>query len=114
MTVTVLTAGGAAARGDVEKGKALYETCEVCHKIQPMSTEHGPSLIGILGRRPGALDDFRYSRALQRANIVWNETTLDAYLADPQTFLVGSRMPFPGISDDSERANLIAFLKTLR
>ena len=96
------------------KGEVVYEACVVCHKLQPASTEHGPTLIGIIGRRSGALDDFRYSRALTRANIVWDEATLDAYLADPQSYVVGMRMPFGGISDKTERADLIAFLKTLR
>jgi cytochrome c len=99
---------------DATRGKEVYETCIVCHKLQAQSTEDGPALIGIVGRKSGALDDFRYSRAIMRASIVWDETTLDAYLADPQGYVVGMRMPFGGIADRTERADLIAFLKTLR
>jgi cytochrome c len=108
-----LVASGAHAQ-DAVKGEAVYEACVVCHRIQAASTEHGPTLVGIIGRKSGTLDDFRYSRALMRASIVWDEATLEAYLADPQSYVVGMRMPFGGISDKTERTDLIAFLKTLR
>ncbi len=108
-----LVATGAAAQ-DAAAGKALYEACSPCHKLAPASSELGPTLIGIVGRRAGTRDDFRYSRALRGAQIVWDETALDAFLADPQAFVAGTRMPFSGIPDRAARANLIAFLKTLR
>ena len=108
-----LTAVGADAQ-DAARGKAHFETCIVCHKLDPASSERGPSLIGIIGRRAGSLTDFRYSRAMQRADVVWSEETLDAYLAAPQASLPGTRMPFSGIVDKTERADVIAYLKTLR
>ena len=116
-TATMVALGlavlGAQAQ-DANKGKVVYEACIVCHKLEPKSTEQGPTLIGIVGRRSGVLDDFRFSRAIVGANIVWNEATLDAYLADPQAYIIGMRMPFGGIPDKVERADLIAFLETLR
>jgi cytochrome c2 len=113
MAALTMVAAGAHAQ-DAVKGETVYEACIVCHKLQAASTEHGPTLIGIIGRKSGTLDDFRYSRALMRANVVWDEATLDAYLADPQSYVAGMRMPFGGISDKAERTDLIAFLKTLR
>jgi cytochrome c len=113
LVVMGLVVPGAQAQ-DAIRGKAVYEACVVCHKLEPKSNEQGPTLIRIIGRRSGALDDFRYSRAILRANIVWDEVTLDAYLADPQAYIIGMRMPFGGIADKAERADLIAFLKTLR
>jgi len=68
----------------------------------------------IVGRRAGVGDDFRYSRALLGARIVWDEKALDAFLAEPQAFIAGTRMPFGGIPDRRERANLISYLGTLR
>jgi cytochrome c len=99
---------------DVTSGKALYEACTPCHGTGAASTELGPSLIGIVGRAAGAREDFRYSRALRGVKIVWDESTLDAFLADPQAFIVGTRMPFAGIPDKTERANLISYLRTLQ
>jgi cytochrome c2 len=113
VTVVVLAAPGADAQ-DAARGKALYEACAACHKLEPASTEHGPTLIGVIGRKAGAIDDFRYSRALLRAGVVWDEVTLDAYLAEPQGFIAGTRMPFSGIPERIERADLIAYLTTLR
>ena len=114
IAVTLGLAVPSAGAQDTTRGKAVYEACIVCHKLDPKSTDQGPTLVGVIGRRAGALDDFRYSRAIVRANIVWDESTLDAYLADPQSYIVGMRMPFGGIPDKAERADLIAYLKTLR
>jgi len=99
---------------DAGMGKALYEACVICHKLEPTSSENGPTLIGIVGRKAASANDFTYSAALRRAGIVWDEAGLDSYLADPQAFISGTRMPFSGIADNTERADLIAYLKTLR
>jgi cytochrome c len=112
-SLVALTAAGANAQ-DAARGKAHFEICIVCHKLEPASSEHGPSLIGLVGRKAASLEDFRYSRALQRADIIWGEATLDTFLADPQGSIPGTRMPFGGITDKSERADLIAFLTMLR
>jgi cytochrome c len=72
----------------------------------------GPSLAGVLGRPAGVLASFqRYSPALKSAGIVWNDRTLDAWLADPQSFIPGTRMIFQGIDAARIRADLIAYLK---
>jgi cytochrome c2 len=112
-SLTVLVAADAVGQ-DAVTGKALYEVCAPCHKLEPTSSELGPTLIGIVGRKAGTRDDFRYSRALLGARIAWDEAALDSFLADPQAFIVGTRMPFSGIADKTERANLISYLRTLR
>ena len=99
---------------EATNGQALYEACAPCHGTGAASTELGPSLIGVVGRAAGAREDFRYSRALRSAKVVWNASTLDAFLTDPQAFIVGTRMPFAGIRDKAERASLVAYLATLR
>ena len=104
----------AASAQDVARGKELFEQCAACHKLQAVSSEDGPSLIGVVGRTSGAQPDFRYSRAMSRAGLVWDEQHLDAYLADPQNAVVGTRMAFGGLTEKSERLDVIAFLKTLR
>ena len=102
-----------ASAQDAASGKLLYEACAPCHGTAAASSELGPSLTGIVGRAAATREDFRYSRALRSAKIVWDESALDAFLADPQSFVAGTRMPFAGIPDKRERASLISYLATL-
>lgn len=72
----------------------------------------GPSLAGLWDRRAGSLTSFpRYSDALKSSNIVWNDKTLDDWIKDPQHLVPGNEMTFPGIKNDKQRAELLAFLK---
>jgi cytochrome c len=72
----------------------------------------GPSLAGLWNRKAGSVASFsRYSPALKSANIVWNDKTLDDWIADPQHLVPGNEMTFAGIKDARQRADLLAFLK---
>src|SRR5438477_1802677 len=108
--LTLFTAPVAAA--DVEHGKALYQTCAACHTERPDAL--GPSLKGVVGRKSAALDDFRYSNPMRRANLVWDEDNLRAYIQDPQTKVKGNRMPYGGLSDPKDVDDIIAYLKVLK
>jgi cytochrome c len=68
-------------------------------------------LFGLFGRKAGALEDFRYSPALKRSGITWNQQTLNTFLVDPQKSIPANRMPFDGIPNAKDRNDLIAFLK---
>ena len=68
----------------------------------------------MFGRKSAALDDFRYSNAMKRANLVWDEDNLRAYIKDPQGKVKGNRMPFGGMSDAKDVDDLVAYLKTLK
>ncbi len=85
--------------------------CAGCHALEPDRRRLGPSLAGVFGRRAGTVPGYRYSRALKESGILWNATTLDAWLANPAEFVSGSRMPFPGIGNPRDRADLIAFFE---
>ena len=102
--------GQAEASGDPAKGKDVFERCAACHSLDD-TTSAGPSLAGVFGRRAGARDDYRYSAAMLRSGIVWDENTLDAFVADPQALVKGNRMSFAGIADKAERADLIAYMR---
>ena len=102
------TASGAAA--DPEKGKTAFQKCAACHSVDDTKSD-GPRLKGVFGRKAASLDDYRYSAAMTRSEIVWDAKTLDAYIADPQGYIRGNRMTFSGISDPEERADLIAYLE---
>ena len=107
-----LLASGAAVAADAEHGKVLFAPCAACHGERADSL--GPSLKGVFGRKSAALDDFRYSNAMKRANLVWDEDNLRAYIRDPQGKVKGNRMPFGGMSDAKDVDDLVAYLKTLK
>jgi cytochrome c len=99
----------AAKAADVAHGKELFVTCAACHSDKPDAI--GPSLKGVVGRKAGALDNFRYSNAMMRAGIVWDEANLRDYIKDPQAKVKGNRMPFGGLNKPAEIDDIIAFLK---
>jgi cytochrome c len=70
----------------------------------------GPSLHGIFTRKAGAIADFRYSPAMKRSGITWTPETLDKFLTDPQAMVPANRMPYAGMADAGDRADLIAYL----
>ena len=101
-----------ANEGDVAKGAKAYYICYNCHSLEQGVHLTGPSLAGMWGKKAGSIESFsRYSKALQSADFVWNETTLDAWFADPQAVVPSNTMIFNGIEHDGVRANLTAFLK---
>ncbi len=97
---------------DATAGKAVFAQCTACHSTDG-SNGVGPSLLGVVGRKVGTFPGFRFSRAMKAAGTNWDATTLDGYIADPQKALPGNVMPFSGIPDAKQRADLIAYLKTL-
>jgi cytochrome c len=101
-------ASPAAAAGDPAKGEKLYSRCQGCHSIDVNRV--GPRHQGLFGRQAGSLDDYNYSEAMKASGVVWDETTLDKFLTAPRDFIKGTKMPFSGIKDPQERADLIAYL----
>lgn len=95
---------------DPEKGKAVFEQCAACHSLGDSGDYDGPTLKGVIGRKAGSLEDYRYSAAMKRSDVTWDATTLDKYIMDPQAFIPGNRMAFAGIADRAERDDLIAFV----
>ena len=99
------------AAGNPANGAQAFRACGACHSLEPGRHKTGPSLAGVVGRKAGTVEGFRrYSPALKGADVVWNEATLDAWIADPQAFLPGNRMVFRGLPDAQARADLIAYL----
>jgi cytochrome c len=103
------TAPLAAVAADANHGKAVFQTCAACHSEKPDAI--GPSLRGVYGRKSAALPDYRYSNAMQRANLTWDEVNLAAYIKDPQAKVKGNRMPFGGLAADKDVDDVIAYLK---
>ncbi len=95
--------------GNPKNGEAIYARCLACHALAYDRT--GPRHCGLFGRRAGSVKDFPYSGAMQRSKIVWNEESLDRFLASPLTAMPGTTMGYAGVQDQQERADLIAYLK---
>jgi cytochrome c len=110
----VLVAGAASAAGDPEAGKVIAKKCMVCHSIEAGTNKVGPSLFGIVGRHSGSIEGFEYSPAMKSFDKVWDETLLNTYLIDPRATVPGTKMLFPGLKEEKDRLDVIAFLATLK
>jgi len=111
-TLALAGADAAGAAGDKERGARVFRACAACHSLEPRRNLTGPTLSGVWGRKAGALDDFlRYSPALKKSGLIWDEQTLDRWLRSPEALVEGNFMQSEGLKDDRARADLIAFLK---
>jgi cytochrome c len=114
----VLAALGAhpadAQTADVQAGAHIFlGQCGACHSTQPGQTRVGPSLSGIVGRPSGSVPGYTYSSANLAAKLVWDSAALDRYLTNPRAVIPGTKMPYGGLRDPAERADLIAYLASL-
>jgi cytochrome c len=107
--VLMAVAAMPAFAADANHGKVVFQTCAACHSEKPDAI--GPSLRGVYGRKSASLPDFRYSNAMMRANLTWDDANLKAYIKDPQAKVKGNRMPFGGLSSDADIDDVIAYLK---
>ena len=104
----------AGAAGDAAAGRKLYQNkCLSCHGDAKTKGTLGPSLAGIIGRKASDPGQGATSRAMSEANFVWTEATLDEFLAAPGNKVHGTIMPV-GIASAQDRADLIAYIKTMR
>jgi cytochrome c len=113
-----IAAPDALAEGnDPARGEMVYQYCYSCHSVQPEEKNlQGPNLRGIIGRRIAAQKEFPYSpamRAFAQRETRWSETLLDRYLAAPYQVVPKTSMAFPGIDEAEERADLIAYLRSM-
>ena len=103
------------AAGDATQGEQVFKKCAACHTVADKTNKVGPSLLGVVGRKVASAPDFNYSDSMKAyaATVdVWDEKTLDTYLANPRAVVAQTKMAFPGLKEQADRDNLIAFLKT--
>jgi cytochrome c2 len=111
--LTPLTAESAAT--PVERGSALAAGCQACHALTSQGGNGiGPALWGIVGRPVASAEGFVYSEALRQAGGRWTPERLQSFLADPSGFVPGTTMQLANSYDDSQLADLISYLQTLR
>jgi cytochrome c len=110
--VLLATTGVAHADGSPQRGAMVYRACAACHSLEAGMHLTGPSLADVWGKKVASVADFpRYSKALKVQEFFWDETTLNAWIANPAEFVADSRMTFRGIEDEKTRLDLIAFLR---
>lgn len=98
----------------IAAGKSAFAVCSGCHVVEAdAASTAGPNLHAVGGRAAGSLDDFAYSDALKAAGITWDDTELDAYLANPAAKVPGTTMVAGAVQDAQQRAAIIAYLKSL-
>lgn len=102
----------ASLSGDAAAGRRVFVKCMACHTVQEGQHRVGPSLYGIIGRPAGTIEGFNYSDANKNSGIVWTEDVMFEYLENPQEYIPGTRMIFPGLPSEQDRANVIAYLKS--
>lgn len=101
--------------GDAARGARLFLQCQACHAVRPdQKVSTGPTLYQVVGRKAGAVGDYAYSPGLKAFDQVWTAETLDPWLKRPSAVVPGTKMAFAGVAADRDRADIIAYLETLR
>ncbi len=104
-----------ASAQDAAAGAIVFKTqCAGCHSVDQGKNIIGPSLFGIVGRPAGSIEGFKYSPANKNSGITWDAATLDPYITNPQAVVPKTIMPYPGLKDATKRADLIAYLSTVK
>ena len=105
----------ARAAGNVEAGKDVFATeCAECHSVREGKNKKGPSMFVVVGRKAASIADATYSDSLKASGITWTPDRLDAYITAPKKLVPGGKMKYDGLASAAERADLLAYLATLR
>ena len=110
-TIFIFYSTGNAGSVNLKKGKRVFNKCKACHTLVTGKNRVGPSLKGVFGRQAGTVAKYRYSKAMKKADITWDDASLDAYLTKPRKFLKGTKMSFAGLKKKKDRDNVIAYIK---
>jgi cytochrome c len=102
---------GIAAAQDLAAGETSFRKCQACHAVGVgAKNKLGPELNGLVGRQAGSTEGYQYSPAVKNAGFVWDLTSFNAFIANPRGKIPGNKMVFAGIKDETEIANLWAYL----
>ncbi len=101
------------AAADAGKGAKVFSKCKACHKLEKGVNATGPSLYGVVGRPVASMDGFGYSGALTGLGGDWTPERLNEFLTNPKGYAPGTKMTFSGLKKETDRANIIAYLKSV-
>jgi len=110
LTILLFQMSSPGEAADAAAGQAQFNKCKICHSLEAGKNMVGPDLHAIFGRKAGTADGFAYSDAMKKSGIVWDDDTLTKYLREPKDTVPGGKMAFPGIKDDQQLADLLAYL----
>jgi len=97
---------------DIEAGQKSFNKCRACHQVgEGAKNVVGPLLNGLMGRKSGTIEGYNYTDANKNSGIIWDDKVFAEYIKDPKAKIPGTKMVFAGIKNETEIANLIAFLK---
>jgi cytochrome c len=101
------------AAADATKGEAVFKKCAACHKVDG-GNGTGPHLNGVVGRARGSVEGFGYSDGMKSVADAWAPELLNTFLTSPKAYVTGTKMGFAGLPKVEDRANVIAYLATLK
>ena len=108
----VLSSAATVQAQDLAAGEQSFKKCLPCHAVgDGAANKVGPQLNGLEGRKTGAVSDYSYSDANKNSGLVWSQAVFKDYIANPMGKMPGTKMAFPGIKNETEIANLWAYLK---
>lgn len=108
-------AAHAQTAGDPAKGEKVFAKCKACHVVDAETNRVGPHLKGLIGRNVASVENYKYSPAMlefAQANPVWTEELFLSYIENPKGMVPKTKMVFPGLKKEDERADILAYLKT--
>ena len=113
--LTAIAATPAMAAGDAAAGEKIFNKCKICHRIgEGAKNMVGPELNGLDGRKSGSVEGFSYSDANKNSGITWNEAVFKEYITDPKKKIPGTKMIFPGLTNEQERDDLWAYISQFK
>ena len=99
------------ALGTVEHGQKVFKKCSACHSIKKGGRNNiGPALYSVLGRNMGALEDYKYSKALIAFGKDWTFEEMNNFLIKPTSYIKGTKMAFAGLKKEKDRASVILYM----
>ena len=99
------------AMGDIASGEKIFKKCAACHSIiKGGKNAIGPALYNVVGRKVGAVEDYKYSKALAAYEKEWTLEELNGYLTKPAKWIKGTKMAFAGLRKEADRASVIKYL----
>ena len=109
--MALLGEGGARAQ-DAAAGEKVFGQCRACHQVgETAKNQVGPKLNGLFGRTAGSVEGYAYSPANKASGLVWDDAAFMDYIRDPRAKIPGTKMIFPGVKNEQQAADLMAFLK---